>query len=239
MSFINYIITIRQETISQELAQDCANSCQEHNQDYQYFDAVYRHNLAEIYKENSLRVYTDEYLTGPKNYTTSGTMGCSASHYLLWKLARDSNQTICVLEHDALWIRPFDLSLLDHEWDVLHLDWRSNKVDDYYQDVLVDHGNSIASWRPGWGPITRRPFKRLKQLSISGSHAYLIRPQGAVKLLDQADAHGILPSDVHYNSVFCDLKYTETSYCKINPKYFVPKANKKSHTVDGFTTRNW
>jgi len=239
MSIINYIITIKQETISQELAQDCADSCQKYGQDYQYFDAVYKHNLAEVYKEHSLEIYSDPYLTGPKNHITSGTMGCSASHYLLWKLARDSNQIICVLEHDAVWIRPFDLKLLDYQWDVLHLDWRCNKIDNYYQDVLLDYGNTIEAWKPGWYGIVRRPFKRLKQLSISGSHAYLIRPQGAAKLLDQADTHGILPADVQYNSIFCDLKYTKTSYCKINPKYFVPKTKNKSHTIDGFTTRNW
>lgn len=239
MSIVNYIIRIAQEPISLELAQNAAASCQQYSLEYHYFDAVYKHNLDSVYQEHSLRVYEDPYLTGPENYMTSGTKGCAASHYLLWKLCLELDQTICVLEHDAVWIRPFNSDLLKQSWDVLHLDWRSNKVENYYDQVLRDHGTAITAWCPGWRTIIKRPFKRLKKLSISGSHSYLIRPRAAAQLLTQVDQQGILPSDVQLNAVFCDLKYTETSYCQINPKYFVPKTKHKSQTIEGFTTRNW
>ena len=46
-------------------------------------------------------------------------VACFYSHYQLWEMALDKNKPILVLEHDAMFIKKLDLSILDKPYDII------------------------------------------------------------------------------------------------------------------------
>ena len=56
---------------------------------------------------------------------------------------------------------------------------------------------------------------------IKGSHAYIIKPLGAIKMVDWVWNVGAMSPDLAMNSTAIDLRYTLTSFCRINPRYWM------------------
>ena len=72
--------------------------------------------------------------------------------------------------------------------------------------------------------MKRRPnvsgLELYNKTHIKGAHGYIVKPQGAQRLVDWVWAAGVLAADVSINSISCLLTYTDTSYCRINPRYW-------------------
>lgn len=225
-----FIIRIpEEESIEQSL--DCAKSIEQHNLSYTFFDGVYKHNLDTVWKDEDLFLYHKQ----SDNKKFAGVKGCFLSHYLLWKKCLKDNEPIIIFEHDALLIRSIPEDLLNYDYDVLNLDYASRQISNYWEHVEQDHGPAILPWRKAdkWG------YSQFNKSSIPGIHGYIIKPSGAKKLIDFAKKYGTLPADIHINSLILDLKYTDTSYVKINPKYWKIKENSRPSSTRSFTNRDW
>jgi len=117
-------------------------------------------------------------------------IGCFLSHRLCWSECVRRNESLLILEDDAapvcehmptLLAEALDaLSTLDHTWDVLLIGALGCVHPRCRYGLNVIHGLMGGCWRWPHSPhpllhVPARPF---------GTHAYVISPQGARKLLD-------------------------------------------------------
>jgi glycosyl transferase family 25 len=168
-----------------------------------------------------------------------GVKGCFLSHFLLWKKCLELNKPILILEHDALAIRELPKDILDYNYDILNLDYASRQIENYWEYVETDHGLEILSWEKS----SRKGYGGYNKSSIPGIHGYIIKPSGAEKLIKFSKQQGTLPADIQINSLVVDLKYTKTSYVKINPKYWllanVTDNRSKPGSPESLTVKDW
>ena len=123
-------------------------------------------------------------------FMTKGMIGCFLSHRLCWSECVRRNEPLIILEDDAapvsehfptLLAEALDaLSTLDHTWDVLLVGALGCVHPRCRYGLNVIHGLMGGCWRWPHSPhpllhVPARPF---------GTHAYVVSPQGARKLLD-------------------------------------------------------
>lgn len=200
------------EPISIEQADDCVKSFSDNGILVEKFQGIYNPNIDPVWKSENLFFFHK--LKDSKK--RDGIRGCFLSHYLLWKKCLELNEPLLILEHDAISLRPLPKNILDNEFDVLNLDYSSRQIKDYWDHVEKYFGENICSWPSH----QNKGYSGYNKSSIPGIHAYIIKPAGADKLIKFTKSEGVLPADIQINSKILDLKYTKTSYVKINPKYW-------------------
>lgn len=206
-----YVIQVN-EVVSLEQSQDCIESFKKNHIYVEIFYGIYKHNLNDTWNAENL-VFFHKLKESKKR---DGVRGCFLSHYLLWKKCIELNEAILILEHDAISLRPLPKNILDCDFEVLNLDYASRQIKDYWRHVEKDFGEFIYPWPSS----ISKGYSGYNKSSIPGIHAYIIKPQGAAKLIEFTKSEGVLPADIQINSKVLDLRYTETSYAKINPKYW-------------------
>lgn len=221
----SYVITMKGETISENLSKDCVKSAEQFGIRPDIFPAIhgkeinvqwYKHNLKDFKFNQRIKKINP------------GMVGCLISHLTLWKKAIELQKPILVFEHDAIVIREIPHNILDKFKDVCNLDWLSRRTTNYDQEVKIDRGPGVKLYME-----KRPPYSGLELYNkshIKGAHAYIIKPQGAQKLIDFVWSAGALAPDVIINSVSCLLTYSETSYCRINPQYWNPTRMKANNS---------
>ena len=219
-----FIIRMKGNSTSEDLATDLANSLESQKINYNFFDAIYGDEVEKEFSKKQLFLYHKQ----NNNRKTQGVKGCFLSHFSLWEKCMKDNENFLIFEHDALLIRP--LQNFKGDYDVLNLDYASRVEEDYDSHLKLDKGDKILSWPVA--PLKKGFISRIASSSIKGLHAYIITPNGAKKLIEKAKENGTVPADVHVNSMYVDLKYTATSYARINPKYWV---NAKYGSTNSFT----
>ena len=224
--FKTYIIRMQGQKVSEELSSDLALSLEQMSISYNYFDAIYGTDVEKYWQEYKLFFYHKQ----SENKKTNGVKGCFLSHYTLWNNCIEDNIPYLIFEHDALMIRNLPNQIFDEDFDVLNLDYASRKEKDYEMHLSMDKGYKIMPWSADCSP--KGFYSRVNKLSIKGLHAYIIKPNGAKKLIKKANELGTLPADIHVNSLYVNLKYTKTSYARINPKYWI---DSKTGSVNSFT----
>lgn len=131
-----------------------------------------------------------------KHYPASNQMrvrACAVSHFRLWKKCFDSNDTILVLEHDALFIKKFDPTNYIHKkWGVLGL---NNPIGNTRKAQRFHAG--LSAQGKGIHDIPKIDFDGELPLpmGLAGNSAYLIKPHAAAKLLEKVEEIGMWPND--------------------------------------------
>ena len=154
--------------------------------------------------------------------------GCLLSHYRLWKKCIESQEPMMIFEHDNIVLRDIPEKLLNTFEDVLHLDFASRQVTDYEDFTETYNGDDVKQWCP---QIPRLSGHELyNKTHIKGSHAYIIKPLGAIKMVDWVWNVGALSPDLAMNSTAIDLRYTLTSFCRINPRYWMESKKRSKNS---------
>lgn len=223
----SFIITMHGEPISESLANDCLYSTEKFGIQPKIFNGTHGEQIDSEWKQHNLKEFKFNKRIKKLN---RGAIGCTISHLKLWKKCIELQSPILILEHDALMIRNIPQSILDKFEDVCNLDWLSRITTNYDTEVTQDRGQAVNLFK-----VKRPPYSGLELYNkshIKGAHSYIVKPQGAKKLIDWLWAHGVLSADVVINSVACKLSYSNTSYFRINPKYWNAKRmkGKKSFT---------
>lgn len=162
---------------------------------------------------------------------TQGVKGCFLSHYFLWKKCIEEDQAIGVLEYDAVFANPLPGDILDRFDDYCNLDYTRHlyarkKVIDYSNKIKLT--NDIRVYRFVESKFaSKKLHPKFNNKFIVGCTGYLLKSSGAKKLVDIAVNSGILPADIHVNSVHCSMSYTSPSVVKLNP---IAIADQISHT---------
>lgn len=149
--------------------------------------------------------YTGLTLTAYKNRDVRARIACAQSHYQLWQQCVALDQIICILEHDAEFIRKFDLS--DFDGGVLAL---NDPVGATFRAQQYDQ-----ALMPGINPVPWVANASIPQ-GLPGNSAYLIKPWAAQELIDAQDRIGWWPNDaIMCRQLFDWLRVAKPFYTRV------------------------
>lgn len=185
-----YIITVRDNELSEKYSQRCGQSCDDVGMNYKIWDAfdgtgediiTPRHSMNDNFMR-SLKI-TDHYLT-------RGEVACALSHISLWLHCASIDQPIVILEHDAVMIKKFEQH--DAYNSIIYLGGREWAEQDWPMLSIPPH----ASEGPNYHFICR-------------AHAYSIDPVVAKNLLSHVLKMGICaPLDIMIRTDLFNVTHT-------------------------------
>lgn len=188
-----YIISLKDNEVSQKFTQRCARSCEQVGQPYKIFygfDAsqskvkLQDYHLGQPIGElgeiqvpdmlkgqafiNFLRVHHSELL-----YTQ---IACFLSHYALWCLCLDIDRPIVILEHDAIMTKPYHVHKFYN--NIVYLGSKEQQLQGKEVYTIPPHGSE---------------HKGLYRF-ICRAHAYAIDPAVSKNLVSYVIQHGMSTS---------------------------------------------
>lgn len=184
----------------------------------QLFEAVPGNNCQHLFKQHKVRPLRTEKL---------GHWGCFMSHFLLWKRCLELNETILILEHDGMFIRPLPKDIEDNFVDVCRLDPCIFWKDSYEADLEKSLNNAISYYKPE--TVYKDPY--FGNFYI-GQYGYLIKPSGADKLVKQAKKVGGWAVDMFVGTNAVDIVSTTTTIVRLDP--FMTGKGISVSTTDNF-----
>ncbi|PSV12476.1 glycosyltransferase family 25 protein [Photobacterium leiognathi] len=158
------------------------------NLNYEFFDAIdgrkqKEHPLFSRYNEE----YNEKSLGRTLSY---GQLGCFASHYLLWQKCRKLNESIIILEDDAL----FDIEIFNEFYK------ESTSLSDNYECVRL-----FENKKRKYKADKIKNFKNFSIANFSVGHrsatGYFLTPSGAKKLLGNCDKWKV-PVDIYMDQAW-------------------------------------
>ena len=122
------------------------------------------------------------------NANLNAKIGCSMSHYLLYKRCISLDEPILILEHDAVFIR--ELPEFDFKGICQINDPKGGgKNGKWLSQQLTKRGGS------GVSPKTRNQVGPGVPDGLAGNSAYIIKPHAAQELVDKYHELGVWPND--------------------------------------------
>lgn len=171
-----YIIRIKNHTLSEKLANRCAESCTNVGQKYDFWDAYNGIEKEIVVPEHHNDVMKMIKITD--HYLTRGEVACALSHISLWSHCIILDKPIVILEHDAIMLSPYLNHLVYNS--IAYLGGKEQYLNGW--DVLPTPPH--ASEGPNYHFICR-------------AHAYAIDPTIAKNLLSHVIKLGIYaPLDI-------------------------------------------
>ena len=191
------------------------------NFDIEIYDAITPENVqSELTKENIKWTYPEVLVRDFKSglllhpYVTANKqarIACGVSHYKLWKECYESNEPYLILEHDAQFIKKLDYQyILDSNYDIIGLNdprgaTRNSKL--FYETVLASNKDIL--------PVPNVDNFEVPQ-GLAGNSAYIIKPDGAKKLLDAVLYYGLWPNDcIMCKQLITRMGVTRQFYTKV------------------------
>lgn len=124
-----------------------------------------------------------------KTKNPKARMACALSHYLLWKTCEKLNEPILILEHDALFTQKIDFDPMQGNMWIIGINnplGATRKSRDFYTKIM-DNKLNIQ-------PVPKIDNDDVPQ-GLAGNSAYIMKPQGAKKMLDLVKQYGLWPND--------------------------------------------
>jgi GR25 family glycosyltransferase involved in LPS biosynthesis len=153
--------------------------------------------------ENRYDIKSGLHLSAYANVDLNKRIACFLSHYTLWLECYKSQETIMILEHDAYFAKQFDWASVSRVFtgDVLGLNSPKNttrKAELYDERVKkqIDAKYAYSPKRPDVSAV-EVPWldDHTKPHGLAGNSAYVIKPEGALKLIQLTAEHGMWPND--------------------------------------------
>ena len=193
-----YIITLTTHPKSMAAAKRCIGSA---NIPISIFDAVTEEDAERIMREEKImwkypwKGEQMDFKAGLRKsaYPTANPLrrvACFLSHYMLWKMCIEKDEPIMILEHDAIFIKPFDeTAFMKAECDIISMNdprGATRRAQDFHEKLQQGHQT-----------IQRVPTidDLMVPQGLPGNSAYIIKPSGAKKMLDLVKEYGAWPND--------------------------------------------
>ena len=160
-----YVITMLNTPQSVEASERCIESAKKFGLDPEIFPATTPDDGgARILKQEGLK--GEKILVEAKDSRVDAAICCFVSHYYLWKKCLELNEEILCLEHDAVVVAPIP---------------------------TAKHGGVCNLGRPSYGHYVEQGLKKNTMYKLfskpggyfPGTHAVLVAPAGAEKLIAQ------------------------------------------------------
>ena len=221
-----FVIYKEGDEFSTSLANECLLSAKQFNIDVELFPGVYSEINQKFEEEN---LFVNMSCNG--RIDKSGVKGCLLSHFYLWKLCVKLNEPLFIFEHDSLMINPLPIDVLDLFEDYLNLDY-NRKI---YRKNLKGYNDELNNLNNPKIEIIKMDiangsgFKFINRNHIVGAHGYIIKPEGAKKIIEGLLSDGAIPADMAPNSKYVNMYHTNYTVVRVNPKMTQQMA-KLSHT---------
>ena len=124
-------------------------------------------------------------------------IGCSMSHYLLWKKCVEIGEPILILEHDSVFVSLFE-DFCFRSVCMVNDPAGATPKGLWWQEQMVMRG-------PGLYPKTRI-FPDDIPDGLAGNSAYVIRPSAAAIMINHCKHFGLWPNDAIMCRQFMDLE---------------------------------
>jgi glycosyl transferase family 25 len=209
-----FIIRLEENEHSCKMAEDCMQQAKIFGLRPSYFKAIhgkdsdYHYDITGIKKQGKFK----------KNKI--GVIGCFFSHYYLWKKCIKLNEPILILEHDGYMIRPIDSLMLDSFSDVLKLDRLDPYSKNYEKDLIEESSIETVSVQQ-YFHSSKKVIKHGLRDYFKGAYSYIIKPQGAKKLINFIKINGHRPADQQINARIVSLKTTVPTVARLHPFYAI------------------
>lgn len=225
-----YVIRKKSDSISEKLSDECIKSAEKFGiYNIKKFDGLYKEDAINFIKSKNLTPFLEN--NQETIFTNSfSRKGAFASHYSLWEESYITNNPICILEHDAIFVKKIPDDVLEKFNDILNFDFISrqfkkgklrgkffrNNPSLYEELATQDKNLEIKKFNGYSNENLIFNTYGIGQSYIRGVHGYLIKPAGAKKLIDAAANCGYLTADAHINTFFLDIFYTDPNIVMIN-----------------------
>lgn len=195
-------IVIKNNKISENGYQNLVNSSRDVGNDFEIlkWNAVTPENVDKFIEGSGVRwnypwkgSHHDEETGLLKSaYNTANPkarIACAVSHYCLWSESAMNNETMLILEHDALFINKIDFSPDDTKAEIIGI---NNPIGATRRANLFH--SKIQESELQFQLIPKIDDDIIPQ-GLAGNSAYIIKPNGAKKLLELVDRYGLWPND--------------------------------------------
>lgn len=213
-----HIIYLKGNEFSETMVKDAIKSLNKFGIEFELFNGIVGRKGIEVLKEHNIKPSAHV----ESSDWTDGTIGCLASHYLLWERCSRQNQPFLILEQDAVLIRD--------PREILHLVENACHLDAYLpfnnSGDITEHEHFKAyndALKLYTGGVKKHPVSRFYgDKSVTGStfrgaYGYIITPKGAKEILDFIDKRGIFPADACLCSNATDIQRANSTYVRLNP----------------------
>jgi GR25 family glycosyltransferase involved in LPS biosynthesis len=186
-----FIITLINNQNSNDYARECLKSIKETNSDLdaEIFPAVTPETMFDCTwrwpeRKKSTCNTTGLTLIAYKNLDLKKRISCAQSHYQLWKLCVDINEPVCILEHDAYFIKQY--KEFEFKGGALSINSPITATfnDREYDSKLINGENAVPQ-------VTENNIPH----GLPGNSAYIIKPWAAKKAIELQDNIGWWPND--------------------------------------------
>jgi GR25 family glycosyltransferase involved in LPS biosynthesis len=215
-----FVMRKKDDVLSERLADECIASGKKFGIDIEKFDGIYSDHDAILAKEG---LFPHQAVA---KKLRNGYRGCFLSHYLVWKKAIEFNEPILVLEHDAVVLRPLPENILSMFDTLLVLDRFSREKN--YEELLTAEFPLKIHKHEKLSEV-KNLDKQVNKTHIRGAHGVLIKPQGAMQLIDSIKKHGYLISDVAINQCYMTYYSIEPTIVRVNPYFTLGAHRGDSH----------
>ena len=214
-----YIIYLRDNEFSVKMATEAGESLDKFGIKYELFDGVRGRNGINVLKSYGIKPSAHV----KQETWTDGTIGCLASHYLLWDMCAEQDEPFLILEQDAVVIRDPRV-LLDEIKRACHLDAYlpfSSESDD--QAHFNAYNQSMENYEPGVKKHPSNSFyafysnKDVTGSTFRGAYAYILKPEGAREILSFIQKRGAFPADACLCESATYLERANSTYVRLNP----------------------
>ena len=213
-----FVIRKKNDELSERLADECIASAQNFGIDVEKFDGIYSDHDAILAKEG---LFPHPAVI---KKLRNGYKGCFLSHYLIWKKCIEWNEPVLIFEHDAVMLRPITDEILNDFDTILVLDKFSR--DPQYEDLLKKEMELKIYQHP---KILEYNQKSINRTMINGSHAHLVKPKGAIEIINSVKQHGYIVTDSAVNQIYLTYYSIEPTVARVNPFFTLGKNRKYSH----------
>ena len=186
-----YVITLRGHEYSERVAARCIQTAKDIGGiDVRRFDAVSENDAIPAMQSRGLQWTWGNGGAGLDHHSYGGRLapriGCAMSHFMLWERCVLDDTPLLILEHDAVFIRPFVpfefeavCQINDPEGATARGEW--------WHDQMVKRGDGV------W-PKTR-VFNSDRPDGLAGNSAYVTKPAAAFWLTELVHDIGVWPND--------------------------------------------
>ncbi len=122
------------------------------------------------------------------NANLDAKIGCSMSHYLLWRRCVSLDEPILILEHDAVFIKEFP------EFDFTGI-CQINDPNGGGKNGRRLSEKMVKQNKNGVHPKTSNTNDPLVPDGLAGNSAYVVKPYAAQELIDKYHQLGVWPND--------------------------------------------
>jgi glycosyl transferase family 25 len=204
-----YAIVLEASELARQIFAKAQQSAKQYSVELEIHPAVLGYNSRPLFEKYGI----DRFL----NYTIidkPGHQGCFLSHFQLWMKCVELNEPIIILEHDGIFIRSLPKDVLDHFDEVLRLDCFPWFKEDYNDQVEASLSQPVEYYRrdPDYSWHSSGGY-------YVGAYGYIVKPQGAKKLIAHAQQRGVVCTEAHIGLDIVDIVSTTVTVVRMHDHY--------------------